>query len=124
MPDRLDRYNVVCDSPSQGACGSMPIGNGDIGVNVWVEQNGDVLLLIAKCDAWDENSINLKLGRIRLKLSRLSLTPFRQTLRLRTGDVEIVLGDVRLVLWVDANQPVVHIDAESASPFELQSSLE
>ena len=31
---------------------SMPIGNGDIAANVWTEQNGDLVLLVAKSDAW------------------------------------------------------------------------
>ena len=35
--DLLGAYNVVWDSPSKDATGSMPIGNGDIGLNVWVE---------------------------------------------------------------------------------------
>ena len=66
-----DRYNIIWDSPSPASdiSGSMPLGNGDIGVNIWAEAGGDVLLLIGKTDAWDENSINLKLGRVRLKFS-------------------------------------------------------
>ena len=48
MLDRLDQYNVVWDSPSTGINGSMPLGNGDIGVNIWAEAGGDVLLLIGK----------------------------------------------------------------------------
>jgi hypothetical protein len=31
---------------------SMPIGNGDLAANVWTEQNGDLVLLVAKSDAW------------------------------------------------------------------------
>ena len=42
--------------------------------------------------------------------------PFRQTLRLRQGQVEIVAGPparaVTLLIWVDANQPVVRVEAE------------
>jgi hypothetical protein len=30
-------YNFVWDSPSKDCAGSMPLGNGDIGVNAWVE---------------------------------------------------------------------------------------
>ena len=121
----LDAYNVVWDTPSKDASGSMPMGNGDIGVNVWVEETGDVLLLIGKSDAWDENSINLKLGRVRIKISPVFLTPFRQTLRLQTGDIEILLGGgVRLLLWVDANHPIIHIEADSDHPIEMSASLE
>ena len=31
--DNLDRYNVVWNTPSHNAHGSMPLGNGDIGTN-------------------------------------------------------------------------------------------
>jgi len=31
---------------------SMPIGNGDLAANVWTEQDGDLVLLVAKADSW------------------------------------------------------------------------
>ena len=46
----------------------MPVGNGDFGLNVWVQPDGDLRLLLGKTDAWDENSVNLKLGRLRIAL--------------------------------------------------------
>jgi len=33
----LDAYNVVWTTPSEDHNGSMPIGNGDLGMNAWVE---------------------------------------------------------------------------------------
>src|SRR5215207_4448429 len=120
MRESLHRYNVVWDSPSRDETGSMPIGNGDLGANVWVEESGDILLLLGKTDAWDENSILLKLGRLRLKITPPPRPDsFRQTLRLATGDVEIVLGDVRLTIWADANRPVMYVDAKGERPFEI-----
>ncbi len=83
MRERLEKYNVTWDSPSQDSSGSMPLGNGDLGANVWVEPNGDVVVLLAKTDAWDENASLLKLGRVRLKITPNPLTKdrhFRQTL--------------------------------------------
>jgi alpha-L-fucosidase 2 len=127
MNERLDEFNVVWDSPSKDASGSMPLGNGDVALNVWVEENGDLLLLIAKSDAWDENSINLKLGRVRIKFSP---NPFKsgerfcQTLRLRTAEVEIVAGLVRLRIWVDAKLPVIRVEADGDAPFEIEASVE
>ena len=41
---------------------SMPIGNGDLAANVWTEQNGDLVLLVSKSDAWSELNKLLKLG--------------------------------------------------------------
>ena len=96
MIDRLAKYNVVWDSPSKDSSGSMPLGNGDIAVNVWVEEgSGDVLLLIAKSDAWDGNSINLKLGRVRVKFSSnafLEANDFRQTLDVKSATITIATG--------------------------------
>ena len=34
----LGNYDVVWDRPGNGPKGSMPAGNGDIGLNVWAEE--------------------------------------------------------------------------------------
>ena len=62
----LDHCNVVWDSPSTNSSGSMPLGNGDIGVNAWVEENGDLVFFISKTDAWSDCGRLLKLGQVRL----------------------------------------------------------
>jgi len=126
-----DAYDVVWDTPSRDSSGSMPLGNGDIGINVWVEQDGDLLLYIGKTDAWSENARLLKLGRVRVKLSPnpfVEGAPFRQVLRLSEGAVTISAGkgpaETRLRVWVDANHPVVRVEAEKDEPFEMTVSLE
>ena len=50
----LDDYNVTWDSPGKTSSDSMPIGNGDIALNVWTEPNGDLVFYIAGSDAWSE----------------------------------------------------------------------
>lgn len=130
-PDPLDRYNVVWETPSRNSSGSMPLGNGDIGLNVWVEDGGDLLIYISKTDAWSDCARLLKLGRVRVALRPNPFQPgqpFRQTLRLRQGEIEIRAGqpqaEVTLHVWVDANQPVIRIETEGKQPFTLQASLE
>ncbi len=91
----LDKYNVVWDTPSRDYNGSMPIGNGDIGLNVWFESSGELLFYISKTDAWSENARLLKLGRLRVKLTPNPLAEnvsFRQILRLREGEILIEVG--------------------------------
>lgn len=128
--NNLKRYNVVWDSPSQDASGSMPLGNGDLGLNVWVEEGGDLLLLIGKTDAWDENSINLKLGRVRMALSPNPFVhgaSFQQRLMLGAGTIEIFAGPsgglIGIRIWADANDPVIRVEIVGAKT-ELTATLE
>ncbi len=45
----LSSYNVIWDTPSRsGSLESMPVGNGDITANVWVEDGGDLMMYIGK----------------------------------------------------------------------------
>ena len=64
----LDTYNVVWHSQSKDSSESMPVGGGDIGLNVWVENN-ELLFYIARSGTFNENNEFLKLGRVRLKLT-------------------------------------------------------
>ena len=127
--DPLDAQNVVWTTPSKDSSGSMPIGNGDIGLNVWAEENGDILFYIGKTDAWDEQARLLKLGRVRLRFTpSLAGTSFRQELRLREGEIRIVSGPTQspigIRLWVDANHPVIRVEAEGKAPFTMRADLE
>jgi hypothetical protein len=111
----LDHCNVVWDSPSTNSWGSMPIGNGDIGANVWVEPSGDLVLLLSKTDAWDEVARLCKLGRLRIKLP--SVANFRQELRLAEGEILITAGGTTTRVWIDANQPVIRVEIAGKTPF-------
>jgi len=131
IAESIRQYNVVWDSPSQDALGSMPVGNGDIGLNVWVEESGDLLFYIGKSDAWSGNSRNVKLGRIRVQLSPnpfVNGVPFKQILDLLTGSIDIEAGEddnlARLRLWVDANQPVIRVEVDSKKELDMKVSLE
>jgi hypothetical protein len=124
----LDRCNVVWDSPSENSHGSMPLGNGDIGLNAWVEPSGDLVFYISKTNAWDENGRLCKVGRVRVTCDPpLATGPgFRQELKLRNGCVEIKGADhkIALRLWVDANHPTVNIEAESETPVNCRAEVE
>ena len=129
--DEIARYSVVWDTPSSNSSGSMPIGNGDIGLNVWVEESGDILFYIGKTDAWSENCRLLKLGRVRIKLIPNPFEKgkyFRQTLKLRQGEIEVLGGAgerrIKALIWVDANRPVVRIEIEGSQPFGAEVHLE
>lgn len=129
--DWLQPYSVVWDSPSKDFSGSMPLGNGDIAANVWVENGNELVLLLGKSDAWDENCKLLKLGRVRVKFP---VEPFwvsgafRQELDLRRGEIRLELGKegnkTRCRIWVDANNPLIRVESESDKPILQEVTLE
>ncbi|MCC7569637.1 MAG: hypothetical protein KO463_08525, partial [Candidatus Methanofastidiosa archaeon] len=112
----IDQYDVTWTTPSRDASGSMPLGNGDISLNAWVEPSGDLCFYIGKTDAWGDNARLLKVGKVRVSLHPNPFggaASFRQTLHLETGQmiVEWMPRDQTqsatvLQLWVDAHEPV------------------
>ena len=126
----LAAHNVVWDTPSKDAHGSMPLGNGDVGINAWVEETGDLVMYVSKTDAWDENARLCKIGRLRVTLDP-PLTPkngFRQELKLRDGVIEITSKiqnqPAKISLSVDSDQPVVRVDAEATVPVSCRAKVE
>ncbi len=118
--EKLKEFNVSWDSPSKNSLGSMPAGNGDIGINLWVEENGDLLFYLSKTDAWSANARLLKIGKVRLSLSPSPFQtgkPFLQELILQDGVIHIEAGNpgekVSIHVWIDANHPVVELDVKS-----------
>ncbi|MCO6046942.1 DUF5703 domain-containing protein [Aeoliella sp. ICT_H6.2] len=120
--------NVVWSSPSSDSAGSMPLGNGDIGINAWVDPNGDLLMYVGKTDAWSENARLLKLGLIRVSGLLSPGETFRQEFDLRNASIKINAGEgadaTSLSLWVDANNPAVQIQAESQSDRTIEVRFE
>ena len=108
---------------------SMPLGNGDLGLNVWTEPDGAVLFYIGKSDAWSEaqNSELVKLGRVRIMLTPnpfAGASDFKQTLRGQTAELTVSGGPASLRLWVDANANVIRGEVVSDKPVELTVSLD
>jgi len=125
------RYNVVWTTPSEDCHGSMPLGNGDIALNAWIEKDGDLQFYIGKTDAWDDNARLLKVGKVRVHLEPNPFTSgqaFRQELSLRDATIKIQSGAGRdkttVQVWVDANQPVIRVAVESANTCEATAAFE
>lgn len=113
---RMARYNVVWNSPSKDASGVMPLGNGDVAAGVYVLENGDLYLLLAKNDAYNYMGDIFKTGRVRIALNPNPFTagkPFRQTLDLPTGSIRIEADGVKLRIWADARRPLFHVEVDS-----------
>lgn len=87
--------NIVWEGPSQqGSFDSLPLGNGDIGINVWFETNGDILFYLPKVKFYDSEHLLPKLGRVWLRTEpALDVSHVKTTLLLEQAAVEILAGD-------------------------------
>ncbi|MEQ8241196.1 MAG: DUF5703 domain-containing protein [Cyclobacteriaceae bacterium] len=123
-----ESYDVVWDSQSVNSSESMPLGGGDIGANVWVE-NDELLFYFSKSGTFDENNTLMKLGRIRLAISPNPFTSgdFRQKLDLENGNI-LISGKsddgAEIELWVDVFKPVIHVEIASSLSSTVEVSYE
>jgi hypothetical protein len=106
----------------------MPLGNGQVGINLWVEEGGDLRFYISRTDSLSEISRLLKVGGVRISLDPNPFqagAPFRQELRLCDGVCEITAGkgssQVALTVFVDSDAPVIHVIGRSASPVKVRA---
>jgi len=129
--DYIDQFNVVWETQSKESSESMPVGGGDIGCNVWVE-NGDILFYMSRSGTFDENNSKLKMGRTRIQLDPNPFegkeSTFHQELNLREGCVYISgkneEAEAAVKIWVEVFHPVIHVDIESSVPVTVNSTYE
>ena len=127
-------YNVVWHAPSHDAQGSVPLGNGEIGLNAWISKQGALCFYIGRTDSWGDNGRLLKIGRVRVVLDPApNPSVMQQTLDLPTGTWQVQFGPcadhrsdtrVDIRLWVDAHQPVVHVNIDATTPIAATAHIE
>jgi len=131
LKKQLDKYNVLWDVPGPTSLQSMPIGNGDIGLNVWVKKSGDLIFYIGKTDTWNSDVFGsaglMKIGAVRVSFSPNPLersADFVQVLKLHESEIVINEGQgndmIKMRVWVDANNPVIRVEAKSAKPVNIK----
>ena len=138
LTQRADADNVLpssCDvvwsTPSADARGSMPLGNGEVGLNAWVEPDGDLQFYISRSNSYSEVSRLLKVGLVRVAFSPNPFTagaPFVQHLHLQDGYIQFHGGsagkEVDLRLFVDVDHPVIYLVGWSQVPEHVTVSVE
>ncbi len=125
LANEVDKYNFTFDTLGKDAFDSMPLGNGDISLNVWTYPNGDVGLLIGKLDAFAQTGDGIgpnscfslrKIGQVRISLEPSILKEafdagrYKQTLVMSEAAIHIGDGDSELKVWVDKNRSVIHTE--------------
>lgn len=136
VTNQLDSSNISWSEPGASSAASMPLGNGDIALNVWTETNGDLVFYIARTDAWGSQTrpewdnwmktggVLMKLGAIKISLNQSNITPFRQTLHLRESEITVQEGATNLRVWVDANHPVIRVEIIGPSARSAKATLQ
>lgn len=124
----LNNYNILWNTQSINSSQSMPCGGGDIGLNVWVEDN-DVMFYFDRSGNIDENDQQLKNGRMRLHLQpnpfkdyfeqKLDLEQATIIIKGRSGNHATVLK-----LWVDMYKHMIIADVESSEEIRLTAEFE
>lgn len=127
----LDLYNPVWTTPSQNDRGAMPLGNGEVGLMLWVEADGDLQFYISRTDSRTELDRLVKLGKVRLGLTPNPFATgqaFRQELHLHDGHAEIAAGPpgnrVTLHVVVDSDSPTIHVSGTSTAPLTVRATYE
>ncbi|WP_231625546.1 DUF5703 domain-containing protein [Pedobacter sp. R20-19] len=121
--------NVIWTKQSSNSSESMPVGGGDIGLNLWVEK-GEVYLYLSRSGTFDENNTLLKLGRVKLKLSPNPFKgkTFKQELILNNGYAQISGSNGKLntqiKIWADVFNPIIHLDIKSTEKIATEVSYE
>lgn len=123
------QYNVVWNSQSKNASESMPCGGGDIGMNVWVE-NDELFIYVARSGSFNEDNALMKSGRLRVKLfpNPFGGKNFRQELHLKGGYVTVegensgVKASIKI--WADVFKPVAHIDISANKKIVVEAAYE
>ncbi len=130
-------YNIKWTEQSENSAESMPVGGGDIGCNVWVE-NGELLIYVQRSGSLAETNEYLKLGRIRVKLSpnpfseEGSNPKFSQELKLKDGYIDIrgknkhsgMPLEVKIAIWVEVQDPIVHLEVEANKKVRVDAAYE
>ena len=129
IPTTLAQQNVTWNTQSNNSSESMPVGGGDIGLNLWVEQ-GEIYLYLSRSGTFDENNTLLKLGRAKLKISPNPFEGkiFKQELILKDGYAQISGSNgnlnTQIKVWVDVFNPVIHLDVKSNQNITTEASYE
>ncbi len=124
-------YDVVWNEYSKNSAESMPLGNGEVGVNLWVEENSDLIFYISRTDAYGEANRPLKIGRLRVSLAPNPFeegVKFQQRQNITDGSIDITGGkegeEVTFKIFMSRESNTIFVDYKSEIPREVKVKSE
>ncbi len=103
---------------------SLPLGNGDIGANVWLSPDGDLHILLAKSDSWSELYRLLKPAHVVLR-TEPALFASGAEFELNIADAVLTVsgGGASLRMYADAFAPCIRLSLTSETPADIRLEL-
>ena len=116
----IKKYNLLFNSPAIGSESSMVLGNGDISANAWVDKRDhNLYFYIGKTDSRDYLDRLLKVGKLKVQFEPNILkdeVSYKQEFHLDKSLLTIKTSKGVVKLWVDANNPVIVMLANTSVP--------
>lgn len=130
-PAELSAYDVTWATAGPDASASMPIGNGELGMNLWTQPNGDLSFYLSRTDSWSEASRLMKLARVHVAFEPPIVQEgrsFSQQLDLARGVIRVsstAAGDsCDIEVFVHPDEPVAFITGTSDTPRYVKVTLD
>ncbi len=120
IADLIKKYSFQYFGVMDDAMKSLPLGNGDIGANVWLTPDGIFHILVSKTDAWSELCRLLKVGHIELLMKPC---PFMEganfDLNIVDGVLDVFSGNNKLRIYADAHAPCLRVSLNTEEPVDV-----
>ncbi|MGJ7032491.1 DUF5703 domain-containing protein [Niabella hirudinis] len=119
----LEPFNLHFTTQGKGSEASMILGNGDITANAWVDrQDHHLYFYIGKSDTHNDQDQLYKVGKIKVGFYPNILVEdkdYVETFRIADATYRIKTKYATLTLRVDANNPVILLDAKTTIPAKM-----
>lgn len=100
------RYTGIMKGPME----SIPVGNGDLGANIWAEKDG-IYFLLSKTDAFSRLHRLIKTGFLKFTLpNKKAFDTLEFHLSLEERILKIKNEDISFEIYADANNPIYVIN--------------
>lgn len=100
---------------------SLPIGNGDVGANIWVSPDGVIHFLFSKTDAWSELYRLLKVAHVTMETEpRVFADGADFELNIEEGVLSITSAGAAMRIYADALAPCVRISLQTDAPADIR----
>ena len=128
--EKIKQSNVTYHTLGQTDRSAMPLGNGELCVSVWTNEQGEICFYLSRSDALTELDRTVKLGMVKLRFSPDPFTggDYVQTLDIADGNIHFT-GDsaggrkTEILMCVDTAQNQVLMEGTLARETQVQASV-